>query len=207
MPDLRVRRMTLVDAMVLVAAAAVGFAVVQVVFKVLVGGSPWVPENLFVFSAQGWTAFDVVVRATDLLALILPIVAAWTVSVPVLRLRKPRRRWRQVASEPGTVACLAALAATIWSALASAFALALDFSLPRGQQAPTIDWFYWLRRWVINRVFVDIGLAVTITWMILAASGRWRRAGDWLDRLGRVLGIAWLIIGLVWYCRRCYGLN
>ena len=38
------------------------------------------------------------------------------------------------------------------------------------------------------------GYAVAATWVVLAASGRWRPEKSWVDRLGRALGLAWICI-------------
>ncbi len=34
-------------------------------------------------------------------------------------------------------------------------------------------------------------------WLGLAASGRWRPERSWVDRLGRVLGVAWIAITIL----------
>lgn len=199
MPDHRVCRMTLVDAMILVAAAAVGLTVFQVVNKLGMLGSRLIVANLFEAPPDGWRPIYVIVRAQQVLEFLLPIVASWTMAVPLLRLRKPRRAWRRVARAPGMVACLAALAGLVWCTLGAASGFAISRGFSRWHLLPA---YHFMSFFVTDQVFADIGLAVAVAWAVLAVSGRWRPACDWHDRLGRVLGIAWLIIGLVWTCRR-----
>ena len=38
------------------------------------------------------------------------------------------------------------------------------------------------------------GYAVAAAWLALAVAGRWRPERSWIDRLGRVLGVAWIVI-------------
>jgi hypothetical protein len=40
------------------------------------------------------------------------------------------------------------------------------------------------------------GLAVTVAWSMLALSGRWQSEPTWLDRAGRTLGLAWVVLML-----------
>jgi hypothetical protein len=47
-------------------------------------------------------------------------------------------------------------------------------------------------------VFMYVGVAVATAWLAQYLSGRWRRSADWIDTLGRLVGAAWLLIGMVW---------
>lgn len=42
-----------------------------------------------------------------------------------------------------------------------------------------------------------IGAAILSSWATLALSRRWRPQPTWLDRVGRVVGVAWLQVGVV----------
>jgi hypothetical protein len=35
--------------------------------------------------------------------------------------------------------------------------------------------------------------AVVVAWVILLLSGRWRSEPSWIDRLGRALGVFWIV--------------
>jgi hypothetical protein len=42
----------------------------------------------------------------------------------------------------------------------------------------------------------DAGGAVALAWLVAGAGGRWRPEPSWVDRAGRLLGVAWLILTL-----------
>ena len=43
-----------------------------------------------------------------------------------------------------------------------------------------------------------MGLAVAIAWSFHAMLGLWRPVPDAIDRLGRVVGVYWIRVGLQW---------
>jgi hypothetical protein len=43
-----------------------------------------------------------------------------------------------------------------------------------------------------------VGLAVGATWLVQFLSGRWRKSADWIDVMGRIVGVLWIVIGLAW---------
>lgn len=102
------RRFQLSDAIVLVAATAVGFAVVRPYYATmnLLDGSPPFPSA---GRFSGWMK-----GAWDCLVLVAPIVMAWTLAIVVLRLRAPRDRWRRFVRQPGLVAGLMAAVVLVW---------------------------------------------------------------------------------------------
>ncbi len=51
-----------------------------------------------------------------------------------------------------------------------------------------------------------VGLAVAVTWIFQVMTGQWRRPVDLFDRLGRVVGLAWILIGAAWALREYLGL-
>src|SRR5437764_144442 len=111
----RSRKLTLFDAMFLVAAAGVGLAVFRLVLRTLLGAwFRW--ENLIAEPPGGWTGGKVLVRMVEWVAPSLPLAAAWTFAVPVLRLKPPRPSGRRLARQPGTTACLAAILGAGWAA-------------------------------------------------------------------------------------------
>ena len=194
----RSRRLTLVDVMLLVFAAGVGLAVFQTVIRDLLGGwFHW--ENLWSAPARGWTAGQVLVRAVEWVAPTLPFAAAWTCAVPVLRLRPPRPSPRRVLRQPGTTACLAALVGLAWAALGLAGTLAAMLLAHGRLTGPPSQWLF---HFVVEEVFPYVGLAVASAWFGQALSGRWRPVPDVIDRLGRALGVYWILVGLIWAVRR-----
>jgi hypothetical protein len=51
-----------------------------------------------------------------------------------------------------------------------------------------------------------IDLAVATTWFLQYAGARWRRSTDWIDLLGRLVSVLWILIGLVFTVREYLGL-
>jgi len=115
----------------------------------------------------------------------LPFVAA----LAWCRLRRSYRPTRRLAREPGTVALLAATV--------SVFVIAIDQVLmqtlpgPPGTRFIGVSW----------RPLVDLGsMLATVTgpaicsaWSLQWLAGYWRPQPGWIDPVGRVLGITWII--------------
>jgi hypothetical protein len=98
-----------------------------------------------------------------------------------------RARWRRRLGRPGMVACLASAAS--WP-VAGAFALGFHRFL-RGSP--------WAGGW--NTLNFDVyilstlgGFAVAVAWATLALNRRWRNEPTWSDRLGRVVGLVWVVM-------------
>lgn len=67
----------------------------------------------------------------------------------------------------------------------------------RGGSVPTsngVVWSYEAGCWGIQMAAFSspCGYTVAAIWMLLALSGRWRPERSWIDRLGRLLGVAWI---------------
>jgi hypothetical protein len=191
-----IRRLGLSDAMILIAASGAGLAVFQLVSKGVLGG-PYQWSRLIVRPLGGWTPGQALVRLVELLGPSLPFAAAWTCVIPLLRLRAPRPSIRRVLRQPGTVACLASIIGALWATTALLETLGV-LVVTRGRQIGD----GWLFHFVVEEIFPDMGLAVAAAWFGQAIAGRWRPVPDWVDRLGRVLGCYWIIVGSLWATRR-----
>jgi hypothetical protein len=98
-----VRKFSILDAMILVAASALGLALIRFLYatgRYLSMGRPW-----YAFVAQ------YTVEAT------VPFLITWTLAFLVLRLRQPRPRLRRLLRQPGMVACGAAVVAIAFEVL------------------------------------------------------------------------------------------
>jgi hypothetical protein len=89
------RKISLLDAMVLIAATAAGLTI----------------DRVFWSDMHGWDG-AVLKHFRDLTAagsiLSVPLAAMWTVATLALQLRRPRYRLRRLLRRPGTAACCAA---------------------------------------------------------------------------------------------------
>jgi hypothetical protein len=192
------RAFTLVDAMTLVAATALGLAGTQHGWKYWGYGWFW---NL----DRGWTADAILRRLPTLLALGLPALVVFTAAILALRLQRPRPSLRRLLLQPGASACVAALAVVALE-VAGFVVSTLHFNYSRGYLGK-----YIAHVWSNHGILVEIttlvlvpmprrvGLAVMATWLVLALAGRWRGEPSWVDRAGRFVGFAWLASALfVW---------
>lgn len=165
------------DAMVLVAAAAVGLApfaplahrpnlwpVFQgVTLRQLVGIVPWQAQapRLEVFGAC-------LLISCWFLAI---AVFAGTPAYLAVRFRRPRPPLRELWLQPGIVACEALLVGMVLTTLR--------------------DLYPWVPSWMVFSVNV---VTIPAAWSILAVSGRWRPEPGWIERLGRLLGVCYMIV-------------
>jgi hypothetical protein len=95
-------------------------------------------------------------------------------------------------------ACLAALVGWGWGLLAFGIAARLNGNLTVTKAIPTD---VWLQKFFHEEALMYPGVAVAGAWLCLAFCGRWRRPADALDFLGRLVGLCWLVIGLIWTLR------
>jgi hypothetical protein len=166
------RSFTLLDAMILVAATAIGLALANAVADFrrlpLARSSP----NIYVC---------------------LPSLATWSIAALVLRLRHPRPTLRRIVRQPGATSTITTCLIIITGTL-----LALVSRLTR----IVIIRQDWLRVPTQGDVFllilvtaVVVGAAITAAWANLAISGRRRPERGWLDGLGRLIGTVWVVLG------------
>jgi hypothetical protein len=190
--------MTLLDAILLVSSAAIGMGAFQLVRRSLFQDWIWIMANGFP-DIHTWSAWNVIVTCSDFSVFFIPLVGPWTLLLILLRMRPPRPNWRRIWQQPGMAACLAALLGWSWSGVALILALDVGYVAQSNRFHPPWEW---AQRYLADEVFMYVGLAVAATWMVEAFGGRWRRSVDWIDLMGRLVGILWIVIGLVWTLRR-----
>jgi hypothetical protein len=163
------RRMTLLDAMILIAATAGGLAMIR---------GP-VPGVLHILPSSPPIPFLIPRPALDAGLLTLaawPLPAMWTLALLTIRLRPPRPPWRRLSRQPGVTACCAvAFVALFNTLLLAGLSLKVGFD---GDLFPVTA--------------LPVGLAVAVTWATLRMGGRWRPVPSPLDRAGRLLGAYWV---------------
>lgn len=158
MPKERLRTLTLFDAMSLVAATAIGIAIVRAAQPGL--------RSLYGDSIGRWVASS------------SPFVTLWMLTALGLRLLPPRPPLRRLARRPGMVACFIVVVYATWTC-ATIGLRTLSGSLP-----PRFDFWPYL----VSSLGHEVGAALPAAWLTLAFSGRWRPEPSWFDRMGRVLG-------------------
>jgi hypothetical protein len=186
------RRFRLHDALILVAATGVACGLMLAMERVSSGQISWsaLPSIFKSYSRlPGASHFQAliyaIIEATFLIFLLaLPFAGMWTLALIPIRLTGPRPRFRRLATQPGTMA-----------AFAASLALAIV-----GIQAGIVLWkasgdsLY--MTFILAAMPVYPGLAVLFTWFTLLFGRRWRAEPSWIDRMGRALGIFWIVEGV-----------
>lgn len=172
------RKFGLLDAMILVAAVAVGATSIRPFLLYGLVTPEFFREfysdsGLFVYTAYS----DSVVRFLG------PWLASWTLAFLAIRLRKPRPRFRRLMRQPGTAACVAA---AFVMAVEGAMAMAVIGAVG----APDLENFYIK---MLPYLFESAAVAVAAVWSVAALAGRWKPEPGWVDRTGRVIGAAWIM--------------
>jgi hypothetical protein len=188
--------MTMLDAVLLVGSAAIGMGGFQLVRRGLFQG--WTINNPQIPDVRTWTTWQLIVTCTDISAFLIPLIGPWTLLLIVLRFRPPRPSWRKIRRQPGMVACLAVHFGWCWSILALILAVDAKY-VARQTRFPMPT--EWAQKFLSDEVFMYVGLSVAIAWAVQYVTGQWRRSADWIDRMGRMMGVCWIAIGLVWMVR------
>jgi hypothetical protein len=194
------RRFRLLDAMILVAATAFASGLMLLMEQITQGQISWsaLPalfesDSRIFGSAKHEQMIYLFVSAAFLVTLLaLPFAAMWTLALIPIRLTGPRPRFRRLSCQPGMMA-----------AISAGVALALV-----GMQTAVVFWQASDNPYAIVAlagVPVYPGLAVLIAWITLLVGGRWRGEPSWVDRLGRALGIYWILGAVFTTCVLLYG--
>ena len=168
----RARRFSLLDAMALIAATAAGLTI----------------DRCFWSDMHGWDG-AVLKHYRDLTfagtILSVPFAAMWTVAILALQFRRPRYRLRRLLGRMGTAACYAAT-------VALALGAGLVICAMRGGSVS-----FGSRMIMGYGLPIMAGSAVTAVWTLLIIVGAYRGTSDWNYRLGRLVGIYWMMSLLV----------
>jgi hypothetical protein len=180
--------------MVLVAATAMGFGLVEGLSALSGGDISWraVYEAFVEIPRPAGSALwrDIVDLSWMIIALSVPHATMWTLALIPIRFLGPRPPWLRLARQPGLIAAFASGVTMIWIG-AQFMVIGLVVDLEYLSSAITSQVVLWP---------IFIGLAVAVSWMTLLIGGRWRAEPSWIDRLGRVMGVGWIVAGLAVAC-------
>ncbi len=185
------RRITLLDLMVFAAATAIGLSLVQFGRAGKAAGA-WlfagpVPRG----QQSGYVSKAWLTPYAERAVPILPCLPAWTAAYLVTRLRGPRPRRRRLVLQPGLVAAVAALSVLTIEATLLVGSAGIDGRFNWASPERVSDF-------VANGIVLLLhhaGWAVAVSWLTLILIGRWRPEASWVDRAGRALGCAWILVG------------
>jgi hypothetical protein len=182
--DLRPRRFSLSDTLVLIAAAALVLSADRAVLWIWSSFSAWFQD------VPSWSPAE-----TRRMAWSLALAGfSFPMLCSLLARRADRARLRRGA--PGlfvhpAIATVAAVRLVGWAAQAAIFALFQgrpDFYATRW----TVEVLDYLR----DDLRRDGVIAILAAWLALAVVGRWRPETSWDDRLGRIVGLVWVVFYL-----------
>ena len=189
------RRLTLLDLMIAVAGLAIGL---------------WIMPNGLIDVAR--TAFSIItgpyaisVRAQWLSILIVkyvsPVSVIGSFTVLALAITPPGPPVRRLFRQPGFVACCT-VGMTALIAGPLSFAISQK-NLIAGLSASTRLQVFLGEALTFRRG--EGGFAVASAWLVLWENGRWRPQPSWTDRLGRLLGLFWVLtIPCAWPVARSF---
>jgi hypothetical protein len=166
------RSITIADVMILVAATAGGSALSKTV-------------DFSQHPSSGWG--EIINRCMTADMRTYPFLLSWAPTVLILGLVPPRPRLRKIFRQPGMVACGSAT-----------LAIAIEL-IPTVVLGPTIGVEYAIKKGLHHTLPVLVlscaryaCFSIVGAWATLALSRTWRRGRTWIDRLGTVLGIAFI---------------
>jgi hypothetical protein len=123
------------------------------------------------------------------LSVVTPSLAALSAACLGMTLRGRGEEHRRLVRRPGAMACL--LATTVFGISAALAAVVRVSTWPENPGSI---------RLLLSVIFFGAfhaGSAVWWGWLAMGVIGRWRPEPSWIDRLGRVLGAAWIVIAAI----------
>ncbi len=162
------RQFTLLDSLILVGGAAVGFAGCR---------------------AEGDRYSDWDFRV-QIFVSFFQMLASWLVLI--LRLRRPRPSIRLLARQPGAVACFAIVVLQLVQFTDTLFNDLISGEWGHLSGVGPVIWSF------LSGFDPTMAAVVPISWVILVANRRWRPEPGWIDRSGRLLGWAWIAWMFAW---------
>jgi hypothetical protein len=181
-----VRRLNVGDALILIAALCLTLSGIRDRVRTLPARGSWWIEEYRRFRAEAASVppmsdedFQFTVRSLEYYlsdefqAWLTSALLALTCAQILIRLRYPRPEWRTLFRQPGFVACCAA-----------ALGLGLDTGWIPLARFENLHYPYYT------------SLMVLFAWAVLYALRLCLAEKSWIDRLGRLTGIGWIISGL-----------
>jgi hypothetical protein len=171
--------------MSLIAATAIGLAIVKVFAEESLPSDTWDPN-------VPWLS-----RKMDLvwayILVTLPCPTMWALTLLILRLRRPRPDLRQIARQPGVTAC-GAVALTLLVRTIGLLIVGFRTGFDLTNTNLIVSWQSWVRMYSTMPMGAEMTIAVAVAWVTLSLTGCWCPEPTWVDRAGRLLGVYWLAI-------------
>jgi hypothetical protein len=189
------RRLTILDAVALVAATALGFGFTRALWDAL-------RQEYFYKPQSGWTLEATLAKAPLSLLVLVPLLMTWTLTLVLLRALQPRPPLRCLPLQPGLAASGAAffaIAVTHLGFLARcAVGLIVEGEFFYAVAATSAEDYFFIQ---IAPSIVTTACAIMSAWVMLAITRLGRPEASWIDRTGRILGVLWIAAAVCqwWY--------
>jgi hypothetical protein len=166
------RRFSIIDAMILVGATALGLSVVR----------SWAGP---VYFTPG-TSFSG--KLTASMVVLTSVCLYWSIAILVISLRHPRAPLKLLCRQPGQAACLAVVLASLFI-LINNLPVVLHFRRSTRFFSSATDLLL-----AASTTTHQLAASIVVAWTVLVLSGNWSAVSGWIDRLGRTVGTT--ILGL-----------
>jgi hypothetical protein len=181
------RRFGIADGLIVIAGAAAGLGVLR---SLAPGISPQRIWNAFVRPTQSWSLeYASALIAEVGIFLGIPFLVGWSPSLLIMQVVRRRSPWRRLRRQPGFVASLIATAAIALSVCTTSAAVWLSIPVPRRFATD----FSFAQPCVVGGVLAGSG--VLSSWSTMWLFRVWRPRRTWTDRLGRLTGATWILVG------------
>jgi hypothetical protein len=121
--------------------------------------------------------------------LLLSLIAGWTLACLPVHLPRPRPEWRRLRQRPGFVACVVPVFVVVVDVGVTATCVWLSTLKPT---TTTFEAFFLPYLW---GVFLAAA-GVLWSWGTMRFCGVWRAEPAWIDRLGRLIGMASIVLSV-----------
>ncbi len=180
------RRFGIADGLILIAGVGAGMGLVRYIDP---GITPGRLRSVLVDHPGGWTPRQALQVGAELCVLfVTPFVAAWTPACLLVQFKRPRpKRLRQ---SPGFLACLLPTLGCALTLTSSWICLGTTSWKPVHSNQADFETSQF-----VGGLFV--GSSVLWAWAAMKVCGVFRARPTWTDRLGRLTGVIWVIVGIL----------
>lgn len=174
-PTSELRRFTLLDAMVFLAATATGLALWRPHLELM-----WLEMNRYWPRDIRWFWYNIT-RSVD-------VLVPWSLALLVLSLRQPRSA--RLASRPSAIVGIVVSAGLIMWAVLLLIAMCI-----KGTSSVRSLTGIWFRTGLL--LPTQVALSLASVWLLGIIRSEERRSLDWLEMMGWVLGSCWVVLGVL----------
>jgi hypothetical protein len=178
-----VRRFGIADGLIVIAGVAAGLGLVRSINPNVTANSLW---SVIFEPRGGWTPWYALQVVSEFCVVFFtPFVGVWTLACLLVQLRKPRPR--RLRRSPGFVACLLPTLGAALTISITWICLGTTAWTPTHRNQGDYE-----TAQVVGGLFA--GSSVVWAWTAMKLCGIFHPRPTWTDRLGRLTGLAWIVV-------------